>query len=169
MDDSNSARVTGRPSAETKGGTTWENSAAAEYPIEERQREEVGGYVPTRHELTQLVKYWYGRFLDEEWWFFVTGVSGGRWIQLKHYAMRRIGLAAAALGEQAVDKAIEGVREEFKSKVSDARLWQIFETGTDEQWAAVREESDRKCREQQRQTQDLNRRLADQKQRRELE
>ena len=35
--------------------------------------EEIAGFTPTRHELIQLVKYWYGRYLDKSWFWFVTG------------------------------------------------------------------------------------------------
>ena len=101
--------------------------------------EEIVGYTPTRHELIQLVKYWHGRLLDLQWFVFLYGQTGSDWIRLQNFAERRIGRAATAIGEGAVNQAIKEVRDEFKAKV-DARLWDIFENGGSEQWAAVRDE-----------------------------
>jgi hypothetical protein len=101
---------------------------------------EIAGYIPTRHELIQLVKYWYGQFLDLEWSFFTTGQTGSYEIRLGPFAERRINRAATAIGEGAVKQAIKEVRDEFKAKVDDARLWDIFENGDSGQWAAVQDE-----------------------------
>ena len=61
----------------------------------------------------------------------------------------RISPAAEVIGWEAVHQAIAEVREEFRAEVRprpalDARLWDIFENGTLEQWAA---EQDRFWRE----------------------
>jgi len=105
-------------------------------------------YVPTRHELIQLVKYWYSRVLDDQWFFFTDGQTGSSEFRIEAFAGNRIARAAVAIGEEAVDQAIKEVREEFKAKLNDARLWDIFENGTDEQWKAVSDETNRKICEQ---------------------
>jgi len=102
---------------------------------------EVAGYIPTRHELVQLVKYWYGRLLDDEWFRFLYGGWDSREFRIGRFAPRRIRRAAAAIGQEEVDRAIKQVKDEFKANLNDTRLWEIFENGTDEQWDAVRNES----------------------------
>ena len=103
---------------------------------------EVAVYVPTRHEVTELVKYWYRRVLDNSWCFFVYGGTGSSEWRIKTFAGRRLDRAEVAIGKEAVDAAIKEAREEFRTKVvKDDRLWDIFEHGTEEQWDAVRNES----------------------------
>jgi hypothetical protein len=109
---------------------------------------EIVGYVPTGHELIHLVKYWYGRILHDYWSFFVTSQTGTSEFRLRCYAEWRIGLAAAAIGQEPVDQAIQDVRDKFKAMVNDAPLWDIFENGTAEQWDAVQDETYREWREQ---------------------
>lgn len=109
---------------------------------------EIVGYAPTRHELVQLVKYWYGRVLYDYWSFFVTSQTGTSEFRLRCFAERRINRAAAAIGQEAVDQAVKDVRDKFKAMVNDAPLWDIFEKGTTEQWDAVQAETYREWREQ---------------------
>ncbi len=138
---------------ETKKGTTVKNSDNDFLlPLEgERFRigyvdevngegaEEIAGFTPTRRELIQLVKYWYGRYLDKDWFWFVSGQTGSTEIRLQPFAMRRIDRAEALIGEKAVNKAIKEVRDEFKATVN-ARYWDIFENGDSKQWEAVQNE-----------------------------
>lgn len=108
---------------------------------------EVDGYVPTRHEVMQLVKYWYLRHLENSWDFFLTGQTGSSEFRLNRFARRRIARADAAIGEEAVDAAVKEAREEFKARDNDDRLWEIFEHGTPEQWEEVRIEFLREIQE----------------------
>jgi hypothetical protein len=103
--------------------------------------EEMANYVPTRYELIQVVKHWYGRLLDDEFFRFQYGGSDSRECRIARFAPRRIRRAAKAIGQDMVDQAIKEVRDEFKSKINDPRLWNVFENGTSEQWDAVRNES----------------------------
>lgn len=41
-----------------------------------RGAEEVTGFVSTRHELIVLVKYWAGRMLDDEYFYFLYAQTG---------------------------------------------------------------------------------------------
>ena len=104
---------------------------------------EVGGYVPTRHEVMQLVKYWYLRLLDNDWFSFIYGGEGSSEIRVNGFACQRIDRAAAAIGQEAVDGAIAEAREEFRVKINHDRYWDIFENGTEEQREEVMEENAR--------------------------
>lgn len=110
--------------------------------------EEVPKYVPTRHELIQLVKYWYGRVLDNDFFRFHYGGSDSGELRIGRFAPRRIRRAAAAIGQEVVDRAMKEVRDQFKVKVKNDRLWDVFENGTAEQWEAVQAETYREWREQ---------------------
>ena len=77
------------------------------------------------------------------WFRFLYGSSDSKEFRIAGLAPRRIRRAATAIGQDAVDQAIKEVRDEFKAKVNDARLWDIYENGTDAQWQAVRVESRR--------------------------
>ena len=67
---------------------------------------------------------------------FASGVTGGRWIRLRHGARGRIG--RVAIGKETADRAIEEVRRELKVKLNDTWLWDIFESGDRDQWNAER-------------------------------
>ena len=110
--------------------------------------EEVPQYVPTKHELLQLVKYWYGRILGDDFFRFEYGGSDSSELRVGRFGPRRIRRAAAAIGQEAVDQAIEEACAQFKAKVNDDRLWDVFENGTSEQWQAVQDRSWREVYEQ---------------------
>ena len=97
---------------------------------------EVDGYVPTRHEVLQLVKYWYRRFLENRWDYFVYGGEGSTEIRVNPFARRRIARAYAAIGKEAADQAIEEAHEDTM-RVIEEWLNEIFENGTREQWDEV--------------------------------
>lgn len=84
--------------------------------------EEVAGYVPTRREVVELVKYWYSRVLDNDWFYFSCGQAGSSEWRLDVYAQRRISRAAAVIGQEAVDMAIKEAREKFRKEINDERL-----------------------------------------------
>jgi len=88
---------------------------------------EVAGYVPTRCEVNQLVKYWYREYLGIQCVLFTYDHKCRTDFLCEYSARERIALAAKAIGEEAVDQAIKEARDEFKAKVNDARLWDIFE------------------------------------------
>src|SRR5258708_3155089 len=69
--------------------------------------EEIKGYIPTKHELIQLVRFWYRECLDNRWKFFSFGQSGSSESRLGRFAMRRIKRAKALIGAVAVDQAIK--------------------------------------------------------------
>jgi hypothetical protein len=97
-------------------------------------REEVPSYVPTREEVSELVKYMYRYILDGDLCWFFCGVANPK---PKRYYWSRIDRADAAIGNEAVDAAIAKVREEFKKSFNNDRVWEILWHGTEEEKAAL--------------------------------
>jgi hypothetical protein len=100
--------------------------------------EEVQGFVPTRHELIELAKYWAKVDLEIAWSCFCSMGNGGREIRLGPFAWRRVERIAALLGD-VVYAAVDEVREDFGKSI-DRREWNIFLNGTPEEKEAVQEE-----------------------------
>ncbi len=96
---------------------------------------EVSGFLPTRHELIVLVKYWAERMLDDKYLSFVMGGTGSTEIRRRPFARRRIQRIQELLGAGDVSKAIEEVHEEYKEKYSiDSEEWSIFTSGDKAEW-----------------------------------
>jgi hypothetical protein len=107
---------------------------------------EVVGFVPTRHELLELAKYWTNVAVDIEYDWFLYGQVGSSDMRRRPFARRRIGRIQELLGD-AVDKVVGEVYEEYGKK-QDPRSWEVFLHGTEEQRKAFKEEIDRAFREQ---------------------
>src|SRR4029453_13058818 len=101
---------------------------------------EVPEFVPTKHELIQITKYWFQRLLNIRFWYFATGQSGSSEWREAAYARRRIDRTAEILPEQELNQAIEEVEHDFKQehKISDAD-WDVFKNGTQEQWTSFQD------------------------------
>ena len=97
-------------------------------------------FVPTKHELIQIAKYWFQRQLNIQLWFFATGQSGSSECREDFYAALRIHRIAEIVPEQELNQAIEEVERDFKQdkKISDDD-WDIFKNGTEEQWNSYQE------------------------------
>ena len=134
MENNRERKNEGSGSPQEKGNP--ENKTPS--PVKYDEWEDVNNYVPIGQEVVLLVKHWYRWILDEDWFRFICGESRrySRW----HFAWKRISQACAAIGDEAVDKAIEEVRQEVRNQMS-ARLWDLFENGTMEQWDAVAKET----------------------------
>jgi hypothetical protein len=102
---------------------------------------EMPGFVPTRHELIQLVKYWATLELDKQFYFFLYTQTGSDDRRRGAFARRRICRIAAILGEE-VRKAIEEAEQEYSKKTAP-RAWSIFKDGTPEERGAFQEEVQR--------------------------
>ena len=70
---------------------------------------EVTGFIPTRHELKQIVKFWYDElsYLHQKRVDF--GVLGGYEHRTMAFGLKRIERARTVLGEEGVDKAMQEV------------------------------------------------------------
>jgi hypothetical protein len=100
---------------------------------------EIPDFVPTRHELIQLVKYWATLELHQLFGFFLHGQTGSNERRRHAFAGRRIQRIAKALGQEEVRKAAEEAEKEF-SKTIDTRAWSIFKNGTPEEREAFQAE-----------------------------
>jgi len=97
---------------------------------------EVPEFIPTRYDLLQLVEYWEKKYLSHQWNDFKTGWFEPDWeANLNSGRTARI---AELLGEEEVKRVIDQVWEKF-SRGCDARTWDIFLHGDEEQWKAVQE------------------------------
>ena len=85
---------------------------------------EVPGYMPTKAELLELVKYWESTFLNTEYYVFATGQYGGTEMRLSPYAERRVDRILELLGDDAI-KAVCEIRFGFAKGVGP-RLWKQF-------------------------------------------
>jgi len=103
---------------------------------------EMPGFVPTRHELIQLVKYWATLDLDKQFYFFLYSQTGSNDSRRGAFARRRISRIAAIRGEEEVRKAIEEAEQKYRETI-DPRAWSIFQDGTPEERDAFQEEVQR--------------------------
>jgi hypothetical protein len=92
---------------------------------------EVPEFVPTKHELKEIVKYWFHQTLQNDFFFFETGCSGSTEWRINIYAERRINRAAEILSEQELDELIADAERGFKKeyKIPD-EVWNIFKNGS---------------------------------------
>ena len=97
--------------------------------------EEVPGFVPTRGELIQIVKYWANVELNLNYYMFFHSTTGSDLLRQTSFAQRRIGRIAKILGEDEVRKAIDGVYTKFEKDLEvftefgedlDKEAWDIF-------------------------------------------
>ncbi len=100
---------------------------------------EFPSFVPTRHELVQLAKYWASVRMDLDFSHFIDGQTGSSEIRLGPFASRRIARIAAALGEDEVAKAVNEAYDEF-GKRCDPRTWKVFREGTPEEQKTLQAE-----------------------------
>jgi hypothetical protein len=102
---------------------------------------EVLSFVPTRYELIQLVKHWATIIMGYQFDKFVYQQGSPNGSRRAVFADRRIDRIATVLGEEAVEKAINEVEEEFIKTVSP-RAWLIFTNGIKEERSRIREALD---------------------------
>ena len=143
MDEINTNNDKTKLSTDSEGLGAWGNKIAGTVgyvsEVNGSEAREVPEFVPTRHELIQIAKYWYLRQLDNDFYFFVFAQTGSSEWRENAYANRRINRIAEILPEQELNQAIEEVERDFKQdKISDAD-WDIFKNGTQEQWKSFQE------------------------------
>jgi hypothetical protein len=97
--------------------------------------EEVPAFVPTKHELIELAKYWWKEVLDLDFCWFLYQCTGSTEIRLRPFAIRRIDRIADAVGADEVNKAIRDVTDEYGQKIDRAH-WIIFHYGNNEEGEA---------------------------------
>jgi hypothetical protein len=98
-------------------------------------------FVPTKHELIQLVKYWTKIAFDIEYFWFLYQQYGSSESRQRNFAWRRIGRIASAMGEADVKKVIDEISDEL---VKENEGWRVFLRGTSEEREALQKEIERK-------------------------
>ena len=109
---------------------------------------EVPGFLPTQHELLELVRYWAGIAIGIDWRWFVDECYGSEDIRLEPYAWKRISRIGDLLGEERVKKVVDEVYEEYGE--THKKHWNVFLHGTEEERAAVRAEINKEFEDQHR-------------------
>ena len=89
---------------------------------------EVLAFVPTRHELLQIARYWAGVELDLNFFMALYQCTGSDWLRKTSFAGRRLGRIERALGGNDVERVVEDVRRKFSESV-DPRHWKAFVEG----------------------------------------
>ena len=101
---------------------------------------EIPDFVPTRHELLQLVKFWVKEALayefTEEFLYAQSCHSGSLH---RAYAWRRISRIGNLLGKKQHKEAVEAAYAEF-GKNQEQRYWEIFMHGDSEDSKALQDE-----------------------------
>src|SRR5579863_7589136 len=66
---------------------------------------EVPGFVPTKNELLQLVRYWATEIIDVDWFHFAYASTGPSEWRTREFANRRLNTISQFIGEEEVKKA----------------------------------------------------------------
>lgn len=100
---------------------------------------EVADFVPTRHELIQLVRYWAQTLLDNRWWYFSVGQDGSTEWRERQFARLRLSRLVCVLGDPEVDRIVDRVWDEFSRRIPDDEkpFWNIFLNGPKEEYEAT--------------------------------
>jgi hypothetical protein len=89
-------------------------------------------FVPTRHELSQLVKHWAGEAISDEFMIFWSQCCCGSDLQEIDKYWGRVSAIAKILGNHETEKAISEAYEEAAQR-GDANDWIVFRYGTSEE------------------------------------
>lgn len=132
-----------KSSSDSEGVGCWGNSRLVVGYVSEVNGPDacdVPEFVPTKHELIQIAKYWLLCLLDNDFYFFVHGQTSSTEWRINIYSNRRINRIAEILPEQELNEALEEAERDFKQdkKISDDD-WDVFKNGTQEQWDSYRE------------------------------
>jgi hypothetical protein len=85
-------------------------------------------FIPTRHELLQLVKYWERIWLADRYDMYWSSQVGSTAIRRSTFARIRVNCIADVLGGDVVEAAIDKVWEDF-GKTAHPRAWDHFRRG----------------------------------------
>ena len=98
---------------------------------------EVPGFVATKNEILQLVRYWATEILDLDFDYFLTGCTGSSEWRTSEFANRRLNTSRKFIGDEEAAKAFMQAEQAFGQRV-DQRAWKIFMEGTTEEQEAFR-------------------------------
>ena len=100
---------------------------------------EVPGFVATKHEIIQLVRYWATEIIDLDFEFFLYGCTGSSEWRTREFANRRLDRITNLIGEEEATKAWKQAEQAYSQRV-DQRAWKILIEGTQEQQEAFQRE-----------------------------
>jgi hypothetical protein len=100
---------------------------------------EVPGFVATKHEILQLVRYWATEIIDLDFEFFLYGCVGSSEWRTREFAHRRLDRITNLIGEEEATTAWKQAEQAYSQRV-DQRAWKIFMEGTQEQQEAFQRE-----------------------------
>ena len=96
-------------------------------------------YVPSRHELLTLARYWAKELTDVEIFMFFAAQAGSSDCRLQAYAARRLNRLASVLGEDAIRPVISQVEDEYRTRIGN-KNWEIFLNADEEERDKLLEE-----------------------------
>lgn len=99
---------------------------------------EVVGFIPTRHELLELARYWANVAVEIEYCWFLFEQVGSSDMRRQPFAWRRVSRIQELLGAD-VEKVVDKVYEEYGKK-QEPRYWGAFLHGNDEEREAIHKE-----------------------------
>ena len=100
---------------------------------------EVPGFVPTKHELLRIVRYWATEIIDLDFRYFLYTCTGSSEWRTREFANRRLSKIASFVGAEEVRKAFSEAEETYARNVGE-RPWRIFKEGTAEEQQRYQEE-----------------------------
>jgi hypothetical protein len=109
-----------------------ENSGAitdTQHSTNARGKENLG-FVPTRAELIQLVKYWVSKAIGDKYFIFWGQCFGSSDIRRVDFDWNRVNEIAQVLGEAETDKAVKEAYEEAAQGGCEKSDWIVFRYGT---------------------------------------
>ncbi len=101
--------------------------------------EEIMGFTATRHELLELVRFWFREYMEVRTFCFLYAMSGSTEWRTSIYSQNRLSRLEEAIGTEAFQEVIEQVEKEFESKLG-AREWRIFKHGSKEEREMLQDE-----------------------------
>jgi hypothetical protein len=117
------------PDSDGLGAIVGDNFAIGAVPevngegaVEER------GYVPTRHELMIIARYWLKEVRTIEFDWFFCGCFGSTDMRVRPYGYRRLRRIEQILGADAIEILDREINSEFEAEVGP-RLWKMFLEG----------------------------------------
>ncbi len=100
---------------------------------------EVPGFVATKNETLELVRYWATEIIDLDFTLFVYGSSGSSEWRTREFATHRLDTISKLIGEEEVSKTIRLAEQAFGQGVGQ-RAWRIFTEGTQEEQERFQQE-----------------------------
>jgi hypothetical protein len=100
------------------------------------------GFVATKHELIQLLKYWASIRIEIQFDWFAHQCVGSSETRLESFSGRRISRIAEILGSDETSAAVQLAHAEYAKNI-DPRIWNVFLNGTPEEQSALQSEIER--------------------------